>query len=167
MEDSDINIPKVENIDLAYTYTKDNLKLINSQIDNLRSRVAIFLSFGGVLLRLILDLSDSQPSYKLTKILALFTCFSAITLLGWASISKNKVDITFYTIVTENNTDIFLHELPEQSKGKFIKHNIELSVNYFTAAKEIKELLNPAIICLVLSAFFFTFNGLLVSCLGK
>ncbi|MEG4011157.1 MULTISPECIES: hypothetical protein [unclassified Microcoleus] len=167
MEDSDINIANVEIIDLAYTYTKDNLNHIKSQIDNLRSRVATFLGFGGVLLRFILELSDSQPSYKITKILAFFTCFSAITLLGLASISNSKVDITSYTDATENNTDIFLYELPEQSKSKFIQLNKELSVDYFTTANKIKKLLNPAIICLVLSAFLFTVNGLLVSFFGK
>jgi hypothetical protein len=168
MNNTDIpNLERIERIDLAYTYTKENLKHIYSQIDSLRSRVQTFLGFGGVLLRFIMELSDSQPSYKLTKILAYLTCFSAIALLGLALKSNSNVEITSYRSATENNTDIFLDDPPVQSKSKFIEHNKEISENYFTAAYKIKNLLNPAIICLIFSTFFFTLNGILVTLLGK
>jgi hypothetical protein len=156
-----------EQIDLAYTYTKDNLKHIYSEINSLRLRVQAFLAFGGVLLRFIIELSDSQPSYKLTKILDYLTCFSAIFLLGLALKSNSEVDITSYIIGTENNTDIFLYEPPVQSKIKFIEHNKEVSGEYFKAAFEMKNLLNGAIICLIFTTFFFTLNGILVILCGK
>jgi hypothetical protein len=71
----------IENIDLAYTYTENYLKDRRSEISNIKLRQGTFLGFAGLLLRFSLDLSDSQPSYLLTKIGALVTSFCSILIL--------------------------------------------------------------------------------------
>jgi hypothetical protein len=96
------NIPNRENIDLAYTYTQDNLKYMDTQIDNLRTRVSTFLALAGVLLRFIIELSDTQPSYKLTKILAYLTCFISICLLGLALRSNPQTEHEKYKFAINN-----------------------------------------------------------------
>jgi hypothetical protein len=66
--------------------------------------------------------------------------------------------------ITKN---VFLKTPPEQAKMYFIEHDMKTSETLFTMAYQIKNLLNTSIIFLVLSAFFFTVNGLLVTSLGK
>jgi hypothetical protein len=156
-----------ERVDLAYTNLKDNLKSISTGVHNLRSRAATFLGFAGLLLRFIIELSDSQPSYKLTKLLAFLTCFCSITLLGWALRSNYQAGLIEYISAIENNTDIFLGNTPVKAKMIFIESLIKSCEFSFTRAVEIKNLLNISIICLVFSAFFFTINGILVTFLGK
>jgi len=157
-----------ENIDLAYTYTGDSLKHLYKIVDNLRSRVATLLGFGGVLLRFIIELSDSQPSYKLTKILAFLTCFVAVSLLGRALMANNNKTLdSEYINSIKDNTNIILRETSKSSKRQFIKAYIDAIEVYFTTAYKIRRLLNIGTICLVFSAFFFTVNGVLLTCLGK
>lgn len=161
------NNPDSGSVDLAYTYLEDNLKRLSASIHNLRSRAATFLGFAGLLLRFILELSDSQPSYKLTKLLAFVTCFCSITLLAWVLRSNPKMDIIRYMDTIKNNTDIFLKNTSVEGKRIFIESLIQSCELHITWAYEIKNLLNISIVCLVSSAFFFAINGILVTFLGK
>ncbi|MEZ2303970.1 MAG: hypothetical protein ACBR13_19570 [Microcoleus sp.] len=161
------NLPSRVNIDLAYTYTGDFLKNIDAQINNLISRVSAFLALGGVLLRFIIELSDTQPSYKLTKILAYITCFISIFLLGLALRSNPGMELEQYKSIINDNTEIFLKSSPEQAKIYFIERDIKVSEKLLEKAYNIKKLLNKSIFFIVLSAFFFTFNGLLVTFLDR
>jgi len=170
MEDyiiSSANNPDSENVDLAYTYMKDNLEYLDAKISNLRSRAATFLGFSGLLLRFIIELSDSQPSYKLTKLLAFLTCFCSIALLGWTLKSNPQIEITAYMYRIRTTTNIFLECAPVEAKKFFIEDYTQSCENFFSVANEIKNLLNISIICLVFSAFFFAINGILVTFLGK
>jgi hypothetical protein len=173
MEDYTIyndNDTDLERVDLAYTYLKDKSKSNSTAIHNLRSRAATFLGFAGLLLRFIIELSDSQPSYKLTKLLAFLTCFCSIALLGWALSSKYPtatINPVTYVDGLKNATNIFLENTPVEAKMFFIGNFISSSEFSFTMIDKIKSLLNTSIVCLVFSAFFFTLNGILVTFLGK
>lgn len=160
----DYNKNDIQNIDFAYTYTENYLKERRSDISNLKLRQATFLGFAGLLLRLNFDLSDSQPSYLLTKIGALVTSFCSIFILGWAlRASFSGVIIVPSTLIEEE----YLQSQNAELKLAIIrKHTIACDELYSTGI-ELKKLLNQAITFLVFSAFFFTFNGVLVSFLGK
>jgi hypothetical protein len=164
---NDENNPNDENINLAYTFMENNLKELKSGVDNLRTRASTFLAFGGVLLRFIIELSDTQPSYKLTKLLAYLTCFYSIFLLGWMLSSNDQTNVETYKTGLKTGKDIFLKNTPINAK----KYNIQIfticcELLFITVDKKIKQL-NISIICLVFSAFFFTLNGVLVSCFGE
>jgi hypothetical protein len=168
--DDNSNLKK---IDLAYDYIKDEADSLNKDIQNLRTRAATFLAFSGVLLRFIIQLSDSQPSYKLTKVLAFFTCFLSILLLGWAlkstdgDLSVNPATSEKYMEGYAKTINIFLKHPPEMSKRMLIDYYARGCQGYFLYADEIRRSLNISIILLILTAFLFMVNGILVTFLGK
>ncbi|MEG4121452.1 hypothetical protein QUA43_28775 [Microcoleus sp. N9_B4] len=154
----------IENIDLANTYTENNLKDIKSDISNLRSRAATFLGFAGVLLRFIIELSNSQPSYLYTKIGAFLACFYSIFVLALSLISNpRRGEITYEDFI---NKYLLPHPILDV-KRMILKYNIEFWEYLYSQAHKIKDLLNQAIIGLVLSAFFFGLNNILVSFIEK
>lgn len=161
------NSPDSESVDLAYTNLKNKFKDLTDAIHNLRSRAATFLGFAGFLLRFIIELSDAQPSYKLTKLLAFVTCFCSIALLARALRSNPQRNLIGYRDSIQNTTNMFLENTPVEAKIIAIESLINSCEFNFTWAYEIKNLLNISIICLVSSAFFFAINGILVTFLGK
>lgn len=161
------NNTNAERIDLAYNFLDDGLKTNLIAMQNLRSRAATFLGFAGLLLRFILELSDSQPSYKFTKLLAFLTCFFSITLLGWTLSASYLAGIKDHTDSMENLTIIFLEKDPVEAKMSFIEIFKEAWKASYIMINKVKILLNISIVFLVFSAFFFTINGILVTFLGK
>lgn len=160
----------IKNIELAYAYTENNLKDRKSEIANLKLRLGTFLGFAAVLLRFNLDLSNSQPFYSLTsltKIGALVTCFSSIAILVWAlrpQIKGEVADPSSLTKLIENeNFKVENAELKFEIAKKYAKACEEL----YLLSYEQKNLLNQAIICLVLNALFVALNDILISFLKK
>jgi hypothetical protein len=159
-----IDLADLENIELANTYTENCLKEIKSDISNLRSRAATFLGFAGLLLRFIIELSNSLPIYLYTKIGAFLTSFYSIILLALLLMSNPRLgEITHKGFICK----YFLSDNVLDVKRMILRYNIEFYDYLNSEAHKIKDLLNQAIICLVLSAFFFAFNSILVSFLGK
>jgi len=149
-------------IDFTYEYTKDSIKHLHSEIYNLRSRLSTFLAFGGVLLRFTTDLSDSQPSYLLTKILAVLTSFCSIALLGWA-LRSNPEGSDIY----RDSVEFCLQNTTVEVKNSLIENSKEVVESLTSVANKTKNLLNLSIYCLVFSALFLTINVILVSFLKK
>jgi hypothetical protein len=156
--------PNVENIDLVYLFINDFLKRLNDQVNNLRSRAATFLAFAGVLLKFSTELSDSEPSYLITKIGALLTSFCSIGFLGFALKSTPRiVDMKLRDTIESDFLQIPIVEV----KKIIIYEDLSFCEYLFKLATEIKNLLNVAIFSLVFSAFFFVANVILVSFIEK
>jgi len=156
--------PDVENIDLANTYTENDLKELKNDINNLRLRAATFFGFAGLLLRFIIELSNSEPSYLLTKIVAFLTCFSSIVLL--ALVLRGEfipTNLTYKELIEK----YFLPNPILEVKKKILENNIEELDFHVQHFYRILNLLHQATICLVVSAFFFMSNSILVSFFGQ
>jgi hypothetical protein len=122
------------------------------------------LGFAGLLLRFIIELSNSLPIYLYTKLAAFLTSFYSIVLLALLLMSNPRLaEITHKGFICK----YFLSDPILDIKRMILKYNIDFFDYLNSEAHKIKNLLNQAIICLVLSAFFFTFNSVLVSFLGK
>ena len=159
-----IDLADIENIDLANAYTENNLKDIKSDINNLRSRAATFLGFAGLLLRFIIELSNSQPIYLYTKIGAFLTCFYTIFVLALSLMSNPRLgEITYKDLINK----YFLSHPILDVKRMILKYNIEFWEYLYSQTHKIKNSLNQAIICLLISAFLFALNSILVSVIGK
>jgi hypothetical protein len=153
----------IQNIDLVYTYTENYLQNRRSEFSSMRSRQGTFLGFAGLLLRFNLDLSDSQPSYLLTKIGALVTSFCSVFILGWALRAFVVGYFVFPSFLIQDDLNSQNVEIKLSILSKHTKACEDLSL----ALLEQKKLLNQAIIFMVFSVFFFTVNGVLVSFFGK
>jgi hypothetical protein len=154
----------IQNIDLAYIYTENYLKDRRSDISNLRLRQGTFLGFAGLLLRFNMELSNSQPSYLLTKIVALVTSFCSIFILGWA------LRAYLSGVVVDPGTlieDEYLQSQNPEIKLAIVRKHIKACDDLYLLSLEQKKWLNYAINFLVSSAFFFTANCILVSFFGK
>lgn len=151
--------PNVENLDLAVAYTEGYLKDMRLQVDNLRSRSATFLGFGGLLLRFSAELTHTELIFLVTKVGAIVTSFCSVCLLGLAlSSAPREGVINFKDYMYEH----FLPSPIEEVKMMIINNNLAGHEYLTTVSNYLKNLLNPAIISLVFSALFFTFNLVLV-----
>jgi hypothetical protein len=154
------NFDLAKNVDLAYTYTENYFNDRIKEISNIRLRQSAFLGFAGLLLRFSLDLPNSQPSYLLTKILALSTSFVSILILGWALKSSSSGDVLSPSVLIQYK---YLHFPNVDNKLEIVtKHTKTCHELHLSAIKQ-KNLLNQAINWLLFSAFFFTANGIFVS----
>jgi hypothetical protein len=150
----------IKNVDLAYTYTENYINDRIKEVSNIRLRQSAFLGFAGLLLRFSLDLPDSQPSYLLTKILALSTSFGSILTLGWALRSVSSGKVLFPSVLIG---DKYLQPPNVETKLEIVVEHIKLCEELYSSGIKQQKLLNQAITWLLFSASFFTANGILVS----
>jgi hypothetical protein len=73
------------NLNLAYEYTKSLIEAKSKIIDNLNSRMGIFLGFGGVLLKFGIDMPTKLISEEYLK--------SAFLTLAMLSVSANAIGL--------------------------------------------------------------------------
>jgi hypothetical protein len=150
----------IKNVDLAYTYTENYINDRIKEVTNIRLRQSAFLGFAGLLLRFSLDLPDSEPSYLLTKILALFTSLGSIWTLGIGLKSVSSGKVLFPSVLIE---DKYLQLPNVENKLEIVDKHIKLCEELYSSGIKQQKLLNQAITWLLLSASSFTANAILVS----
>ena len=146
---------EIENIDLAYSYTKDFFEDRRKEIDSINTRLTTLLVFGGFLLRFGVDLPHSSLEYRLTKVTVLvFSFFSIVNLLyGLTSSCTTRVVNPSYLMeddcFQQSNTEVKAMIVNTHKEGIY---NIELLV------KKKQEILQSVKGFLLTGTFFYLLN---------
>ena len=155
------NSNELENIELAYEYTKDFLKDQKTDARHLDWRLGAFLAFGGLLFRFGNDLPSDQSIYLLvTKIGVLLLGFMSIAFAAWGlkSTFSSKLRLVKPSTLMENK--YFKEETPSVKCVIINTHKTTVEELALIIQKK-SFCLNKSIICLIISVLIFAANGML------
>lgn len=147
---------EIENIDLAYSYTKDFFDDRRKDLDRINTKLTTFLVFGGVLLRFGVDLPHDRPEYILSKVMVLLFSFLSISNLLWGlsySYSARVVDPSYLM-----EKDCF-QKLNAEVKAMIVNTHKESTENIESLIRRKLKIIEKTKAFLLTSTFFFFLNA--------
>jgi hypothetical protein len=153
---SDKKTNETENIDLAYSYTKDFFDDRRTEIESINRKLTTFLAFGGFLLRFGIDLPHSRPEYILSKVMVLLFSFLSISNLLWGLSYTYKAKVVKPSYLIE---DECFEKLNTEVKAMIINTHKESTENIELLTKKKLEIIKNTKVFLLTGTFFFFLNA--------